>query len=604
MSNKNADKKDNKKEENNTNTDNGIEVSFEDADEKEQVIETAEGGDTAGDNIGDNIADNIADTNADSISEDKKKDKKDKGKKREHKKLRHGAMSVIYTAVFIAVIVLINIIATIIFDKYPITFDLTKNNKYSVSEQSEEYIKGISVPVKIKIFAEEDSFIAINDYTKQANEVIKKYCRYNDNISVEYIDVDSNPNIVSEYADQNVEAYSMIVETESKDENGQPIKDENGDPLKRVRSVSYMDLIDLNDEFETEAQNSYGMSGEDYLIAYVGGNEANAFAMAVQADIVDASTADQAFISAIMAVTDPDPVVVSVLGGRDEYADITYFRKLLLANGYTVNDVNIVSEEIPEDTDLCVIPAPTVDYMPEEIDKVEAFLNNDGQMGKNLIYIASLSQQQTPNIDEFLEEYYIQVGSGVILENDMEHYLNYQYRTISDDISETFAGDTPDDAQILVEMARPIVLLEDEKGNIGTEAYLSSTANASVIDPQSGSTLENGKQIYAAVTSKVSFNDDGTADYSNIFVLGSDSIVSNQYMSISQYQNREYILNVTNGLTGKQSTGITIEPKVIEGKLFDITADQISLLKKIFIGVIPSLTLIIGFVIWLRRKHR
>lgn len=535
---------------------------------------------------------------------EEQKDEKPKKKKRGHKKLRHGAMSVIYTVIFIAVIVLVNVIATMLFERYPLTIDLTESGKYSISEQSEEYIKSVDVPVTIKIFALEDSFIAVNDYTKQADEVIKNYCKFNDNISVEYIDVDSNPNIVTDYADQEVTAYSIIVETNAVDENGQPMKDDNGEQMKRVRSVSYMDMIELNEEFEKEASNSYGMTGEDYLIAYAGGSELNAFAMAVQANIVSASTADEAFISAIIAVTDPDPVTATVLTGREEAADISYLKRLLLANGYTVNEADIVSEDIPEDTDLCIIPAPTADYMDVEIEKIDAFLDNGGKLGKNLVYIASLYQQETPNLDEFLEEYYVQIETGVIIENDKEHYISNQYTTICDDISETFADDAGDNAKVLIQMARPIKLLAEEKGTIGTEAYLSSTDTAVVLDAQTGEQIENGKQIYAATASKAAFKDDGTADYSNIFVLGSESIVSNTYMSTSQYQNREYILSVINGLTGKSSVGITVEPKVISGNLFDITADQISLLKKIFIGVIPALTLILGLVVFLRRKHR
>ena len=57
-------------------------------------------------------------------------------------------------------------------------------------------------------------------------------------------------------------------------------------------------------------------------------------------------------------------------------------------------------------------------------------------------------------------------------------------------------------------------------------------------------------------------------------------------------------------MTGKTTSGLTIAPKVIKGNIFDITAEQIRLLKIIFIGVIPAVTLAIGLFIWLRRKNR
>ncbi len=562
------------------------------------------------------VTSTAADRLSEVISEEKKpKDKKSEKakdpedapapkKKKEHKKLRHGAMSTVSTVIFVAAVVLVNIIATMLFKRYPLTLDLTKEGRYSISEQSEEYVRSIDTDVTVKVFAKEDAFIAVNDYTKQADEVLKRYAENNPHIKVEYVDIDSNPDIVSEYTDQSVKAYSIIVESLSKDSNGTVMRDEDGKELKRVRSVSLLDMVSFTDDFEQQVS-SYGMSAEDYVLNYTGGDETTAFAIAVQNNLIAASTADQAFVSAIMGVTDPDPVVVSVLTGREESADVEYLRKLLLANGYTVQDVNITSEEIPADTDLCIVPSPTVDYMEAEITKLDNFVSNDGNMGKNLLYIASYNQQATPNLDEFLEEYNLAVGTGLVCENDKDHYYTQPFWTVSDDISTTFAEDIGEDAKILLFGSRPIKLkAEGEVGKMKIEALISTTDNAYVADEKTGDALENGKQVYAALCSRASFGDNGDTSYSNILLVGSQEMLSSEYLRFNQYANREYILSVLGGMTGKTSNGLVIEPKVITGNIFDITASQIRLLKIVFIGVIPVLTLGTGLVIWLRRKNR
>ena len=501
-------------------------------------------------------------------------------------------------------VVLVNIIASIFFDKYPITFDLTSNDVYSISEESEEYIKSIDVEVLIRIFATEDAFTAVNDYTQQANEVLKRYAAYNSNITIEYVDIDSNPDIVSEYADEEIDTYSIIVEAPSLDDDGNVMTDDDGEEMKRVRSVSLLDLIEFTDDFEEEMSEYYGMSAADYMLAYAG-DETTAFYYAVSYDLVQASTADEAFLSALMAVTDPDPVIVYVLTGRDEAADTSYLEKLLLANGYTVSDLDITSEEIPEDADLCIIPAPQTDYMDDEITKLDNFLTNDGDMGKNVIYIASYSQQDTPNLDEYLEEYYIEIGDEIICETDSSHYYTQYFYTVADEISDTFADDVSDTAQLLIYASRPITITEEEKGQILNEALVQSTENAYTASTDDIATaIENGQQTYVALSSKASFNDEGGADYSNILVIGSAEMVSSTYLQYNQYQNREYFLSVINGMTGKTDNGITIEPKVITGNIFDITAEQIKLLQIIFIGVIPVCTLALGLIIWIRRKNR
>ena len=124
------------------------------------------------------------------------------------------------------------------------------------------------------------------------------------------------------------------------------------------------------------------------------------------------------------------------------------------------------------------------------------------------------------------------------------------------------------------------------------------------MDTSTVKATENGKQIYAALASKAVFNDDGTTDYSNIFVCGSYTMFSDTYLMYEQFQNREYLLSVVNGMTGKTTSGITKEPKVITGNIFDVDAAAVKRLKIIFIGVIPVATLVIGLTIWLRRKNR
>lgn len=120
---------------------------------------------------------------------------------------------------------------------------------------------------------------------------------------------------------------------------------------------------------------------------------------------------------------------------------------------------------------------------------------------------------------------------------------------------------------------------------------------------ETGETLENGQQIYAAVASKALFLTDGGANYSNVIVFGSEYVLSDVYLTYSQFQNREYIISLLNGITHK-TDGIYIEPKVIEGNVFDITDMQRSVLKWTFILIIPAVVLITGLIIWLRRKNR
>lgn len=176
--------------------------------------------------------------------------------------------------------------------------------------------------------------------------------------------------------------------------------------------------------------------------------------------------------------------------------------------------------------------------------------------------------------------------------------------TVTNEISDNFNQDmTSSDPIILNYYSRPIKLLFDEEGQIATEAYVQSTVNGYTVDMETGETIENGQQIYAAVASKALFLTDGGTNYSNVIAFGSVDVLSDVYLSYSQFQNREYIISLLNGITHK-TDGIYIEPKVIEGNVFDITDKQKSVLKWTFILIIPAVVLITGLIIWLRRKNR
>ena len=528
-------------------------------------------------------------------SDDKKKKddkpKKAKGESGAVKKFKHGAMATTLTIVFFVFLVLVNVVATKLFERYPITIDLTKEKIYSISEDSEEYIKSIDMDVMITVCADEKAFSSLSTYTQQANEVMKTYSKYNDKIKYQYMDINSNPDFYKDYTDE-VAQYDIIVETNPTGDDGKKIK--------RTRVIGLIDLVQFNDEL-TQMFSQYGVSVEEY--AKQVGNDLTF--ISYYGNYIESSSAEQAFTSAIMAVTDPSPVTVTFLEGRSELSEFSYLRTLLTANGYTVKSINITTDDIPDDSNVLVIGAPKVDYLPEELDKVDKFLLNDGKLGRQLIYVGDYGQADTPNIDEFLKEYGLEVGKGVVCETYQSNYYQKNYYTIASEISDDFRQDmTNSSPQLLVLSSRPVNPLYEEDGMIKTFKYVSSTKDAYTMDTQTQETLTKGQQNYIVLASKVSFGvDNDDTYYCNVLAIGGASIISDQVLAYDQYQNREYILSVINGLTGK-TKGITITPKVISGNIFDINEGQKSKLKWTFIVIIPVIVLITGLVIWIRRKNK
>lgn len=541
--------------------------------------------------------------NGDDNEDKDKKVKKDKDKRFSSKKVKHTTMSTLLTLVFIVMLVMVNIVATMVFERYPVTIDLTKNKIYSMSDETEEYVKNVNVDVQVTVFADEQTYINSNSYNKQAAELLKNYCKMNHHITYRFVDINSNPDVIKNYDD--ISASDIVFETTS-------IVD--GEKIRRVRKLGMLDLLSFSDDFVKQ------LSQAGYSIEVLREQMGDLTVIRSYQDYIEGSNAEQAFTSALMTVTDPNPVYVTFLEGRGEVTDpvsggspFQYFKTLLIANGYNVDSIDITKEEIPESTNVVVIPAPTVDYLEGEINKLSDFLNNDGKLGHQLLYIASYAQGEMPALSEFLAEYGLEIGEGVICETDKSYYVNYQYVTIADELSSSYMQDvTKSDPVVSAMYTRPVKTLFEKEKMVSTEKYVLSSPNA--VSAKLGyndqyelapiEVVDEGQQCYFAVSTKANYSDDGeTSSFSNLLCFGSEYLLQNNVMSAEQYSNSEYFISVLNGITHK-SDGIFIKPKTIKSTSYDISEKQKSTLKWTFSFIIPAVVLIIGMVVWLRRKNK
>lgn len=536
-------------------------------------------------------------------NEESKNKKDTKKEKKAHKKLKHGSMAIAFTAVFVAVLVLINIVATQIFERFPLSFDMTSNASYSISDETIDYVKSIDKDVKITVLAEKDDFDAQNVYTLQADEVLQKYAQYNSKIKIEYVDFLSNPNLVSQYDDA-LSAYDIIFETTQKGDDKKE--------YKRTSVVSPLELVNFSSEVVSSLSSS-GMTLEAMAVNYYGSelNFVSAYATKTysnssgeKANYIESSNAEQAYTSALMIVTDSNPVKITLLTGRGEAVPLNYYQTLMKANGYEVDSVNITTDDIPADTNIAVIAAPMVDYTDAEVKKVSDFLNNDGKLEKNLMYIESVQQPDTPKIDELLEEYGIIIEDYCMYDAEASNVSNgyLKVNLAAEDYEKDIKNDSL--AMLTTLYTKPITLKFDEEDMKKTVTLLKTADTGYKADMNSGEKVSSGEQITAAIGYKAVFGEDNTEGYSQVLVLGSEFLLDDSILQATQYANSQWILSVTNQMTGKTTSGITIEPSKIGGELFELTDAQISIYKWVFILVIPLIVLVIGVVVWVRRKNR
>lgn len=537
------------------------------------------------------------------------------------KKLKYGGIATAVTVIFVAVVVLLNVVVAQVCKRNPdAVLDLTTANLYEISDDTVDYIKNLDQDVEIAISSEESTFQS-DKYYKMISETISKYQGYSDHISVTYFDTTKDPDILSKYQDLyagDISSNQIIVTS--------------GDRIK---------VYSLTDMFEID-QDKY----QSYYYGY-----------ASLSDCITGFKGEQTLTTAIMNVTDSNPKSVAVITKSNgnyifsatqanAYA-VTAMENLLNDNGYDVKELDMVNDTLDAETyDIVVLPAPANDLTMDAIKKLQDFLQNGGNLGKQLIYVADYTQSVTPNLDAFLKDWNLQVDSSYVREDDNNRNQTVQIVAsagkgliapiVSLGDSENYGGNLANSSlPIVAPLARPIQELPSNNGRVVYSLLQSSdtsyayplTQQASSGEDTTESASEESQEATEATTTEgaatTSFDTDSAVRGANtvmalsqsqqstgsdliesdVIVLGSMAMMDYYLTQDSSYNNAEYFIGVLNSVCGKEDS-IIIASKDMTATSISATQTQLVTLRTIVVFLIPLAVAAAGIVVFLRRRNR
>lgn len=460
------------------------------------------------------------------------------------KQWKYGSLSTAVIVIFIAVIVLLNIGVSLLDSKYSLRFDLTENKVFTVSDMTKNYLKELDKDVAITVLAEENDLSTATVYYKQIAETLRTYERLSDRITLDFVNPNTNPETVTKFRN----LYTG-------DLSDKLIVIQCGD---KIRALSQYDLIDYN---------------QSYL----------------------SSKAEQALTSAISAISSKDAIKIAVMSG-DSADDVSAFTSALSASGYELEEIDSLTGEIPEDAAALLVPCPKNDYTAGTIDRIRAFLDKGG---KNLIYISSLYQNATPNLEALVEEYGMKIGGGYIHDIDDGNLVSLgggMYAVVSY-ISNSYYTDGMQNPglPIIIPFARPIEILQTASAE-----PLLTTADSSVVIPLDA---EENIDVYSLPQSAQNVMAAGRKNDSNVLVISSSLMLNGGLTSYSGYNNGEYPVSAVNKLTGKENS-LAIVAKDMTAKPLEMNLLQATLFKNAAMYFVPLAIMVIGIVVWYRRRNR
>lgn len=532
---------------------------------------------------------------------DKKVKKEKKPKKAKQKKpqklknqalLRKGSFSVAITAAVLAGIIILNVLVGALSKRFVLEFDMSAEKENSMSEENIDYLKNLDAEVQITVCATPEdyeggymSYYAQNlygvtsdatDYYKQTIKLLDKYPAYNDKISLRYIDTQDSKftEISSKYSNEKLSYGDIIV---SCTKNGS----------ERYKIVGFSDVYNLSED------STYAAYG--YTTSTVGGNNV-----------------ETAVTSAIAYVTSNKTKKAALITGHSKNDYTADYQTLLKENNY---EITVISDSmigsISDEYDAVIIAAPTADFLGAELDALSAFLENDGKLGKGLIFFADASAPYLTNLYDFLEQWGIAVGEGILFETNSQNYMPDDPMTMG-----TYPTSSDNDITSGMNLCItgynvPITAAFESEGNI-TVTSLMSTPESVVAAPVGTTASWTGaddytKQSYSSViqAEMSDYDDDNNEISSYVLAFSSIEFIQSEYNEQSAVANKNITLAAAERAVGAENTGISFISKTITNESYSDSVTDLSagIIRILFMFILPIACIALGIYIFIRRKN-
>lgn len=542
-------------------------------------------------------ADAVENKATDTAPETDKKGKKVKKEKKPKKLknqalLRKGSFSVAITAAVLAGIILLNVLVGALSKRFVLEFDMSAEKENSMSEENIDYIKSLETEVNITVCATPDEYVggymgyyaqnlySVNsdatDYYKQTIKLLDKYPAYNDKISLRYVDTQSSEftEISSKYSNEKLYYGDIIVSCTKND-------------TERYKTVGFKDIYELSED------STYAAYG--YTTSTVEGNN-------VETEVT----------SAIAYVTSDKIKKVALITGHSKNDYTADYQTLLKNNNYEITEISdSMIGSVSDEYDAVIIAAPTTDFLGSELAALSEFLDNDGKLGKGLIFFADASAPYLSNLSGFLEQWGIAVGEGILFETNSQNYMPDDPMTLGTYPTSSDNDITKGMNLCITGYNVPITAAFESEGRI-TVTSLMSTPESVVAAPVGTAVDWTGadeytKQSYSSViqSEMMNYDDDNNEIKSYVFAFSSVGFINSSYNEQSSVSNKNITLAASERAVGAEDTGISFISKTITNESYSdsVTNASLNVIRAIFMILFPIVCVVIGVYIFIRRKN-
>ncbi len=458
-----------------------------------------------------------------------------------------ASASFIVIAIAIAIVLLVNRLPT----KYT-QLDMTRNQLFSLSEQTETLVSSLTEPVEIYLLAQSGE----EDATLQ--QLLSRYKDLSDQVSVMVKDPVANPGFSKQYTTATVSNNSVIVVSGS-----------------RSQFISYGSI------YVTDYSN-YSKTGT-YSTSFDG---------------------ESSLTSAIDYVTSENLPTMYRLSGHGE-ADLSSTMTTAIAKeNINLADLSLLTVDgVPTDTACLLIYAPASDLSADEKTKILSYL----QKGGNLMLFTNYTETEMPNLAAVMAYYGTAAVNGLVLEADANYFIRGYSHYLLPKINyhEITSPLQSGGYYVLAPYAHGITTLADLRSTLSVTKLLTTTDSsyAKMAGYQMTTTDREATDLSGPFAVGVAITETIDSVETQIVWYATSSLLDDTVNQTVSGANQDLFLNSINWMCGREDS-ITIHSKSMTTETLTIPSGMSARLSLVFIGIIPLTCLAAGVSVWRERKRK
>lgn len=482
------------------------------------------------------------------------------------RKLKYASISTVFIAVVVVFVILLNILIGALSDRFSLQLDLSAEGSFSIKDETVEFLKGIDEDINIYVLKHRNLVEASEDGVRLSENLARYHTVSGGHVKYEYVDPNVQVTFLDDYPNATkVEDALLIVASE--------------------RRYVVVPESDLKMNLPTNSQTGASSNKSLYTI-------------------------ESTLNTALLRVMSDEVTRVGVITGHNE-TELPGVSNIFAGNGFEAVSINLLTGDIPDDVSNLVIAGPQTDFAAAEIAKIDAFL---AKGGNNLFFFWNPVVSRLEVLDRYLTEWGIRFENQVVL--DEQYSL-----AVEGDLAFVFAIPTENDAitvlpnmnqQMLVSRAsHPISVLWNEQNDrrVVSLAETNVTSYAKELNSEFSLTApqaegdEQGPFVIATLSETLVSPTSGK-EASRVFGFASVQFAKEEILGTTYTLNNSF-LNELVSYANPNTETMEIDPLVVQNSYdLNLRAGTVQILFWALVVILPTLILLAGIIIFIRRRHR